>query len=148
MTVLWVIVVLLALGVAWLAWEVVNLKQMLVGVPVGDDELYDLIHRIDNELGLHNTAIGDLQERLAVLEPRVAASLQHIGVVNYDAFDDIGGGRSRSIAFLSSEGSGFVVSVLVSRTDTSFYLKRIIGGAGEEPLSPEESAAINRALQG
>jgi len=48
---------------------------------------------------------------------------------------------------LDDEGSGLVVSVLVSRTNTSFYLKRIAGGVPEEPISPEEREVINRALQ-
>lgn len=144
---LWVVVALVVFAVAWLAWEVVNLKQALSGVPVGDDQLYDLIHRIDNELGFHETAIADLQQRLLHLEQRSLSSLRRTGVVNYDAYDNVGGARSRSIALLDDEASGLVVSVLVSRTDTSFYLKKVTAGHPEEPLSPEEQQAINRALQ-
>jgi hypothetical protein len=142
-----VVVVILAAATAWLAWELVTLKQTVSSLPLGDDELYDLLHRIDNELGLHSAAIADLQERVLHLEQRALTSLRRTGVVNYDAYDDVGGGRSRSIALLDDEGSGLVVSVLVSRSDTSFYLKRINGGVPEEALSPEEQAAINRALQ-
>lgn len=144
---LWIIVVVLAIAVAWIAWEIVNLRQALSGVPLGTDELYDLLHRIENELGLHDVAVADLQKRLLHLEQRSLTSLRRSGVVNYDAYDDVGGARSRSIALLDDEGSGLVVSVLVSRTDTSFYLKRIAGGVPEEPVSPEEREAINRALQ-
>lgn len=144
---LWVIVVVLTVAVTWLAWEVVNLKQAVSGLPLGDDELYDLLYRVENELGLHDTAIADLQQRILQVEQLSVKSLRRTGVVNYDAFDDVGGGRSRSIALLDHEGSGLVVSVLVSRSDTSFYLKRISAGAPEEPVSPEEQAAINRALQ-
>lgn len=144
---LWILVVVLAFTVAWLAWEVVNLKQSVSSLPVGDDELYDLIHRIDNELGLHAAAISDLQQRLLHLEQRSVTSLRRTGVVSYDAYGDVGGARSRSIALLDDEASGLVVSVLVSRTDTSFYLKRIAAGTPEEPLSPEERQAIDRALQ-
>ncbi len=144
---LWIIVVVLAIAVAWMAWEIVNLRQALSGVPLGNDELYDLLHRIENELGLHDVAVADLQKRLLHLEQRSLTSLRRSGVINYDAYDDVGGARSRSIALLDDEGSGFVVSVLVSRTDTSFYLKRIAGGVPEEPVSPEEREVINRALQ-
>ena len=118
-----------------------------VGVPLGNDELYDLLHRIENELGLHHVAVADLQKRLLHLEQRSLTSLRRSGVINYDADHDVGGARSRSIALLDDEGSGLVVSVLVSRTDTSFYLKRIAGGVPEEPVSPEEREVINRALQ-
>ena len=55
--------------------------------------------------------------------------------------------KDQAIALLDDEASGLVVSVLVSRTDTSFYLKRIAAGAPEEPLSPEEQQAMSRALQ-
>ena len=144
---LWILVGALALAVAWLAWEVANLKQAMSGVPLGDDQLYDLIHRIDNELGLHDAAIDDLQQRLLHLEQRSVTALRRAGVINYDAYDNVGGARSRSIALLDDEASGLVVSVLVSRTETSFYLKKITAGAPEEPLSPEEQQAIKRALQ-
>jgi len=146
-TALWIVVVGLTLVVVWLVWEVVNLKQSLSGVPLGDDQLYDLIHRIDNELGLHDAAIADLQRRLLHVEERSVASLRRTGVINYDAYDDVGGARSRSIALLDDEASGLVVSVLVSRTETSFYLKRISAGTPEEALSPEEQEAIKRALR-
>jgi hypothetical protein len=144
---LWILVAVLAVAVAWLAWEVVNLKQAMSGVPTGDDELYDLIHRIDNELGLHSAAIADLQQRLLYVEQRSVTSLRRTGVVSYDAYGDVGGARSRSIALLDDEASGLVVSVLVSRTETTFYLKRIAAGTPEEALSPEERQAIDRALQ-
>jgi hypothetical protein len=96
---------------------------------------------------LHDAAIADLQKRLLHLEQLFVTSLRRTGVISYDAFDDVGGARSRSIALLDDEGSGLVVSVLVSRTDTSFYLKEITTGRPEEPLSPEERQAIERALQ-
>ena len=144
---LWVIVVVLAVAVAWLAWEIVSLKQAVSAVPLGEDELYDVMQRMDNELGLHEAAITDLQQRLLHLEQLSVTSLRRSGVISYDAFDDVGGARSRSIALLDAEGSGLIISVLVSRTETSFYLKKITAGNPEEPLSPEEQQAIHRALQ-
>ena len=146
-TALWAMVIVLAIAAAWLAWEVVNLKQAVSGIPLGDDELYDLLHRIENELGLHDAAVADLQQRMLHLEQRSLTSLRRSGVMTYDAYGDVGGARSRSIALLDDEGTGLVVSVLVSRTETSFYLKRIMGGVPEEPVSPEEQEVINRALQ-
>ena len=146
-TALWAMVIVLAIAAAWLAWEVVSLKQAVSGIPLGDDELYDLLHRIENELGLHDAAVADLQQRMLHLEQRSLTSLRRSGVITYDAYGDVGGARSRSIALLDDEGTGLVVSVLVSRTETSFYLKRIMGGVPEEPVSPEEQEVINRALQ-
>lgn len=63
-------------------------------------------------------------------------------MVAYDAFGDISGNLSRSIALLSQEGDGVVISLLVGRGETMFYVKQIREGKGTEPLSPEEEEAI------
>lgn len=146
--VLLALVIVLAVACGWLIWQVLGLRQAISHIPLGDDELYALVSRLDNELGLHETAIADLQERVSYLEPQVQASLQHSGVVTYDAYENVGGERSRSIAFLNGEGSGIVFTLLVSRTETLFYVKGVTLGAGQEPLSPEEREAVRRALQG
>ena len=69
-----------------------------------------------------------------------------VDVFNYDAFGDITGNQSRSMAFLDSRGSGVVLSVLVGRSEMLFYTKQIKGGQGTEQLSPEEQSAIDKAM--
>jgi hypothetical protein len=80
------------------------------------------------------------------LEQRVPHAVSHTGVVAYDAFGDISGNQSRSIALLNDKGDGFVLSILVGRDETRFFTKQVSGGAGAEPLSPEEESAVARAM--
>ncbi len=68
--------------------------------------------------------------------------------VAYDAFGNIAGHMSRSVAMLDERGSGLVFTVLVGRNETMFYTKQIKDGRGLEELSPEEQASISKAIAG
>jgi hypothetical protein len=66
--------------------------------------------------------------------------------VAYDAFGNITGNQSRAIALLSQRGDGLVITLLKAREETVFYTKGVNDGKGVEELSPEETAAVDRAL--
>jgi hypothetical protein len=53
---------------------------------------------------------------------------------------------SRSIAMVNDRGDGIVVTILVSREETLFFTKEVRLGRGSEQLSPEEQAAVDRAM--
>ena len=72
-------------------------------------------------------------------------AISHTGVVAYDAFGDIAGHLSRSIALVNDEGDGVVISLLVARSETLFFTKEVRAGRGVEVLSPEEERALARA---
>jgi hypothetical protein len=74
--------------------------------------------------------------------------LQRVGVVRYDAFADIGGRQSFSLALLDAQGSGLVLSGLHSRHDMRIYAKPVAGGASPVALTGEEREAIAAATAG
>jgi hypothetical protein len=67
-------------------------------------------------------------------------------VVAYNAFGNIAGQQSRSIALLNQRGDGIVITLLSSREETLFFTKQVAEGVGTEALSPEDSTAVDRAL--
>lgn len=138
---------LVAAAVLWLAYEVVRLRQRIDSLPLGDEELYGLVGRGTDSLQLVQETLQQFGQRLGLVEGRVSRSIQRVGVVNYDAYGDIAGGLSRSIALLDQEGNGVVISQLIGRADSRLYVKGVASGSGEEPLSPEETAAVEQALQ-
>lgn len=75
-------------------------------------------------------------------------SVSKVGVVRYDAFDDMGGALSFSAAFLDERGNGVVLSAINGRTEGRTYAKPVLAGMSEFDLSPEESAAITAAMNG
>jgi hypothetical protein len=75
-------------------------------------------------------------------------TLSRLGVVRYDAFDDMGGMLSFSAALLDERGDGVVISAINGRTETRCYSKPITAGTSDQNLSGEEIAAIDAAIEG
>lgn len=73
-------------------------------------------------------------------------SARNLGVVRYDAFDDMGGRMSFSAAFLDDHGNGLVITSINARAESRAYAKAIRGGDSDHNLSTEEQAAIADAL--
>jgi hypothetical protein len=77
----------------------------------------------------------------------VTDAVRNVALVRYDAFPDVSGRMSFSLALLDENGSGVTISAIAGSTDTSVYAKAIADGKGEHPLSPEEKQAIQTALR-
>jgi hypothetical protein len=75
-----------------------------------------------------------------------AGALCHVSLVRYDAFADLSGRMSFSLALLDDHGDGVTISALAGRSDTRIYAKSIAAGQGEHELSPEELQAVQAAL--
>jgi hypothetical protein len=93
------------------------------------------------------TAVAErLDGRLAVAESRLDGAIAHCGLVRYDAYNEMSGRQSTSIALLDSKRSGVVLSSIHHRDQARLYAKQISGGAAELRLSPEEEEALRLAL--
>jgi hypothetical protein len=86
-----------------------------------------------------------LRQEVAALRREGADALRHLAVVRYDAFDDMGGHLSWSVALLDDAGDGVVLTSIHGRSDARTYAKSVTGWASEQQLSPQESEAIERA---
>lgn len=87
----------------------------------------------------------ELADRLDELEAGGRKAMKLVGVVRFNPFDDTGSNQSFALALLDGEVNGFVLSSLHSRQATRVYVKEIIGGRSEAPLSDEETEALRRA---
>jgi len=90
--------------------------------------------------------MGRVESGLAALRGLVQTCIQHVGVVRYDAFRDMGGHMSFSLALLDSRQNGVVLSVLNGRDGSRGYAKPVQGGRSSSPLSNEEQEALSQAL--
>jgi hypothetical protein len=74
-------------------------------------------------------------------------SLQKVGVVRFNAFDNVGSDLSFSIALLDRNDSGIVFSGIYSRENSATYAKPVVNGKSKYALSAEEIQAIDIAIK-
>ena len=91
-------------------------------------------------------AAAALDARLGTVESRLDGAIAHRALVRYDAYGEISGRQSTSIALLDSTGSGLVMSSIHHRDQARLYVQQIQQGKPEHDLSPEENEAIDLAL--
>jgi hypothetical protein len=86
-----------------------------------------------------------LDERLATAEAALRGTLSRRALVRYDAYNELSGQQSVSIALLDDGQSGVVLSCIHHREQARVYAKQINAGQGELELSPEEAEAVRIA---
>jgi hypothetical protein len=89
-----------------------------------------------------------LDGRMQDAERRLDGAITYRALVRYDAYGELSGHQSASLALLDADGNGVVLSSITHRDTARLYCKQVLGGRGEHLLSPEEDEAIRRALAG
>lgn len=89
--------------------------------------------------------VHGLRQEVAALKADNADALRHLSVVRYDAFGDVGGHLSWSLALLDDAGHGVVLTSIHGRSEARTYAKSISSWSCEQQLSPEEEEAIEHA---
>ena len=89
--------------------------------------------------------VHGLRQEVAALRTEARDALRHLAVVRYDAFGDMGGHLSWSLALLDDSGHGVVLTSIHGRSEARTYAKNVSGWTSEQQLSPEEEEAISSA---
>jgi Protein of unknown function (DUF4446) len=148
------VAVLALLFAAYLATRLRRLRQAQTAV-MGADGRRDLVAHAERL----ETGFTDLREwveetmerigqRMDHTEQRVDGCVAHTAVVRYDAYNELSGQQSMSIALLDEDQSGIVLSCIHHRDQARVYGKQVREGRGELELSPEEAEAVRIALAG
>jgi len=87
-------------------------------------------------------------EEVAALHETLLGAVQRVGLVRFDAFEDMGGQLSFALAMLDADGTGIVLSSINGRRETRVYAKAIERGESAIPISDEEREAVRRAMTG
>lgn len=106
-------------------------------------ELEQRVREIDERLRRMARATD---QRLEADEQRLTGSLSRSAVVRYDAYGEMSGRQSSTIAILDERGNGVLVSSILHREQARVYAKEVRGGESELGISPEERQAIDGAL--
>lgn len=89
--------------------------------------------------------VQGLRQEVAALTTESRAALRNLAVVRYDAFGDMGGHLSWSLALLDDGGHGVVLTSIHGRSEARTYAKNIAAWTCDQPLSPEEQEAVDHS---
>ena len=113
-----------------------------------DDVLRGLLEGQARQIQRLEAAARSLSATDRRQEGLIEGAVRRVGLVRYDAFEDVGGRLSFSCALLDDHGNGVVMTSINGRQDTRVYAKPINEGHSSYNLSIEEEEAIRNALAG
>ena len=127
-----------------------RLKRLLTVVRNEDGEHVHVLAAIqaqEERLRSVSGRVGTLETTLTNVRADLGDAIRHVAVMRYDAFPDMGGRLSYSVALLDDAGDGVVVTAIHGRSDTRSYAKGVKAGASDHEMSPEEKQAVSYALR-
>ena len=86
------------------------------------------------------------KEEVRKLRKQVQKTYQKIGIVRYDAFNEMGGNLSFVLTMLNDQNSGWLLNAMHSREGCYTYIKEIINGKSYVELGEEEKESLERAI--
>jgi hypothetical protein len=148
------LLVLVALGLAALGviFAIANIggrraRTAEPGDPIRMDEtLRAILEGQAGQIQRLERAVRSLHATDKRQEESLRSTVRHVGLLRYDAFEDVGGRLSFSCALLDDHGTGAVLTSINGRQETRVYAKPVTSGTSSYNLSTEEQEAIRQAL--
>ncbi|HEV7942167.1 MAG TPA: DUF4446 family protein [Solirubrobacteraceae bacterium] len=147
------VAVVALLGCAGLAASVRRMRraQSLVVGAAGERDLIEHAAGLEEAfeaLRAYSAQVAQaLEARLADVEQSLIEAISNWALVHYDAYNELSGRQSMSIALLDGTRSGIVITCIHHRDQARVYAKRVRQGVGDVELSPEEAEAVQRASE-
>ncbi len=137
-----------AIGVAGSAWILLRRVRaaQLVLLGGGKQDLVDFAVSLQARIDDLHRAVDEIAAGLSRVDRRVDNSVAKTAIIRYDAISGTGGHQSASVALLDASRSGVVLSAIQDRDYARIYIKELDRGRAAIALSPEEQAAVERAM--
>ena len=141
------ILILIILNIISLA-KITNLRKRMKKFMKGKDArslekdiigLYEDNKFLKNMTEINKKDIRDLNKRFA-------KAFQKIGIVKYDAYQQMGGLLSFSLALLDEDNNGLILNSVHSTEGCYTYTKEVVYGECKLELSNEEKVALDQAM--
>src|SRR3954447_7553320 len=108
----------------------------------------EALQREFDEISSHvEEALRGAHQRLDTTEARLDGTLAYRSLVRYDAYGEMSGRQSTTIALLDATRSGIVLSLIHHRDSARLYANQVRGGEAEHELSPGETEAGGTAIE-
>ncbi len=83
---------------------------------------------------------------IRILYDKVAGAVQKVGLIKYDAYQQMGGLLSFSLALLDEENNGVLMNSVHTTDGCYTYTKEIVAGECRLELGNEEKMALDQAI--
>ena len=113
-------------------------KTFKIDFAISDDKK-EIVRKLKEHDLIHKNDIVEMKRLLL-------NCFQKVGIVKYDAFREMGGQLSFSIAMLDQKDNGFVMNSVHSASSSYVYTKEIENGRSAIELSDEEKEALQIAI--
>ena len=107
-----------------------------------EDTLIERLNQVDELVESNEKNEGSIKEIIQNMQ----LTYQKMGLIKYDAFHEMGGKLSFSLAMLDQRDNGFIINAMHTREGCYTYIKEIVDGNSIIVLSEEEQKALNRAM--
>lgn len=107
-----------------------------------EDSIFERFEELDRltELTLKN------RQAIRKVKEEMMSSYQKVGIVKYDAFQEMGGKLSFALTLLDGNNNGYIINSMHSREGCYNYIKEIVKGESYIELSEEEAESLDRAI--
>lgn len=107
-----------------------------------EETLIKRLNQVDSLIESNN----DNEKKIEKICKNMKFTYQKMGLIKYDAFNEMGGKLSFSLAMLDVRNNGFIINAMHTREGCYTYIKEIVDGNSIIVLSEEEKEALNRAM--
>ena len=111
----------------------------------GDVNIEQLLEKCVEKVNGIELKNKEIESEINNIERNLLQCYQKLGVIRYNAFENVGSDLSFSIALLDNNDNGLVLSGIYSRDSSSTYAKPIVAGKSKYSLSAEEIQALENA---
>lgn len=108
--------------------------------------LEDDMHGVFEDMKLLKNNVDKNRKDIRTLYKNMERTFQKLGIVKYDAFNQMGGQLSFSLALLDENNDGFIINSVHSSEGCYSYTKEIQGGTSKISLGEEEQQALDIAM--
>lgn len=112
---------------------------------LSDRNIEELLEKCLESVNNVNAKNRDIELKINEIERTLLQCVQKVGIVRFNAFDNVGSDLSFSIALLDNNDTGLVISGIYARDSSSTYAKPVSSGKSKYTLSAEEIQAIDIA---
>lgn len=107
-----------------------------------EQSILEKFDELDEIADICKKNLADIKE----ISQGIKGTYQKVGIVKYDAFNEMGGKLSFALTLLDGNDSGWIINAMHSREGCYTYIKEIVRGESYIELSGEEAESLEQAI--